>query len=177
MIFSIGHSNHSMAHFLDLLRQHQIQEVGDVRSVPFSRHAPHFGRRRLEQSLVEAGITYLYLGHELGGRPVEEEFYDQDGHVLYGRLAATPGFQAGMDHLLEAAGEQTIVVMCAEEDPVRCHRTQLIGRVLKERGIELRHIRGNGSLEEGATAGQLSLLSPDDAAWRSLRPVPRPRQS
>src|SRR5947209_3558373 len=101
MIYSIGHSNHRLEQFLALLQRHGIKVLADVRSVPYSRHAPAFNRRALEQALPAAGVDYLYLGSELGGRPESLDLYDADGHVNYGRIAGTPAFQAGIQRLVE----------------------------------------------------------------------------
>src|SRR5947209_11997942 len=91
-LFTVGHSNHSLEAFLELLKKHTIQVLVDTRSYPYSRHVPHFNREELCEALRQRGIKYLFLGGELGGRPTGEEFYDEEGHVLYCRLAESPTF-------------------------------------------------------------------------------------
>src|SRR5262245_11231288 len=86
-ILTIGHSNHTMAVFLELLAKHGIEVVVDVRSAPYSRYVPHFNKPSLEEALGQTPIKYLYLGRELGGRPDGREYYDEDGHALYARVA------------------------------------------------------------------------------------------
>ena len=134
-LFTIGHSNQALDHFLSLLQRHGIEAVADVRTVPWSRYVPHFNARALGAALASQGIDYVPLGRELGGRPAGEEFYDEQGHVLYGRLAASPAFQEGLDQVLARARTSRIALLCSEEDPARCHRHLLIGRVLRERGV------------------------------------------
>ncbi len=129
-VYSIGHSRHPLERFLELLRLHGIDVVVDVRSAPYSRHAPHMSGRNLRGSLAAVGIRYLYLGGELGGRPEEDELYDPEGHVLYGRVASTRFFAAGLERLLDEAGRARVAIMCAEEDPAGCHRRLLVGRAL-----------------------------------------------
>ena len=143
-LFSIGHSNHSADGFGDLLKKYDIEVLVDVRSHPYSRYAPQFDTSGLKALLAKAGVKYLYLGRELGGRPEGDEYYDAGGHVLYARLATSPLFLEGIDRLQKGAQTYRVAVMCAEEDPLNCHRRLLIGRVLQERGIVLDHIRGDG---------------------------------
>ncbi len=152
-IFTIGHSNHPAEHFVDLLRQHGIATLADVRSLPYSRWAPQFRKEALAHSLGDAGIEYVFLGRELGGRPDGAEFYTADGKVDYARRALAADFQAGIAQLLELAGSRPTAFMCAEENPGRCHRRLLVTPTLVERDIAVVHIRGDGRLEaEGAAS-------------------------
>jgi uncharacterized protein (DUF488 family) len=146
-LFTIGHSNQALEHFLGLLQQHGIEAVADVRTVPWSRYVPHFNAKALGAALARRAIEYVPYGRELGGRPEGDEFYDEQGHVLYGRLAASPAFRTGLDRVLAAAQTSRIALLCSEEDPSRCHRHLLIGRVLRERGVAMSHIRGDGRIE------------------------------
>ena len=149
-LFTIGHSNQTLDDFLDLLQQHGIEAVADVRTVPWSRYVPHFNAKALGKALAQRTIEYVPFGRELGGRPEGEEFYDDQGQVLYGRLAASPAFQEGLDRVLARAQTARVALLCSEENPARCHRHLLIGRVLRERGVAVSHIRGDGHLETEA---------------------------
>lgn len=145
-IFTIGHSNHPLDHFLDLLTRHKIKLLIDVRSHPYSRFFPHFNKARLEQSVTASGRIYLYLGNLLGGKPDAPEFYDADGYVLYHRLAQTPPFHDGLARLLTEARRHRTAIMCAEEDPAQCHRRLLITPALLDHGMTVMHIRRDFSL-------------------------------
>lgn len=187
-LFSIGHSNHPAEGFADLLKKHDIDVLVDVRSYPYSRYAPQFETSGLKALLAKAGVKYLYLGRELGGRPEDDDYYDAEGHVLYARLATSPLFLEGIDRLQKGAQTYRVAVMCAEEDPLNCHRRLLIGRVLRERGVALDHIRGDGRLQtedellraevrHPPASEQSSLFdAPQEAAWRSIRSVSRRNQ-
>lgn len=164
-LLTIGHSNQALDAFLGLLRQHGIEAVADVRTVPWSRYVPVFNAKRLHEALAEHGIDYVPLGAELGGRPAGAEFYDERGHVLYGRLAASPAFQQGIDRVLRGARSHRIALLCSEENPSRCHRHLLIGRVLRERGVTLSHIRGDGRIE---TEAELAARQASDGQQPSL---------
>lgn len=182
-LYSIGHSNHPLDAFLDLLRSHGIEVLLDVRSAPYSRYVPHFNPANLKTALKEAGFQYIYMGKELGGRPEGAEFYDAEGHVRYDRLAASPLFLAGLDRLITGAARYRVAMMCSEENPTDCHRRLLITRVLAGRGIPVQHIRGDGRIESEAAlaaaersaeeaAGQLSLFDEREIkAWKSIRSV------
>jgi uncharacterized protein (DUF488 family) len=146
-VLSIGHSNHTAQRFLSLLQSHAIQVVVDTRSQPNSKYTPHFDQEDLKRALTAVGIRYLYLGRELGGRPDGDEFYDEDGHVLYDRVATTPLFQEGMSRLERGIREYKVAILCAEENPAACHRRLLVGRVLLDCGFQVDHIRGDGRVQ------------------------------
>jgi uncharacterized protein (DUF488 family) len=149
--FTIGHSNHDFPVWLALLRQHGVEVVVDVRSSPYSKYVPQFDKELMQRSLEEAGIRYLFLGAELGGRPANPACYDAKGHVLYSRLHDDAGFQAAIARLESGMERFRVALVCGEEDPAHCHRRLLIGRVLTERGHVMQHIRGDGRLESDET--------------------------
>ena len=151
-VFTIGHSNHSPGAFLELLRAHGIEEVMDVRSSPYSRYAPHFGHDPLERALGDAGIGYEFLGGELGGRPVDRSSYDEDGRVRYDLLSETDSFDAGIRRVARAADERRVALMCAEKEPLDCHRTLLVARALDARGVSVEHILADGAAESHSDA-------------------------
>lgn len=173
-VWSVGHSNHALAQLLELLHVTGIDAIADVRSAPYSRFAPHFNRSPLESALQAAGMSYVFLGDSLGGRPDGDEYYDDEGHALYGQVAATEWFNRGVDRLLDGAARLRIAMMCAEEDPTHCHRRLLVARVLRERGVSVQHIRGDGRLEaeEELDDPQFALFTPAGAeTWRSTQSV------
>lgn len=145
-ILTIGHSTHSLDEFVDLLRQHNVSAVADVRSAPYSGYCPHFNKDPLLKSLLENGIKYVFLGRELGARSDDPSCYD-NGVVQYSRLAKTQAFQEGLVRLKKGASEHNIALMCSEREPLDCHRTLLIARVLEEQNIEVTHILSDGRLE------------------------------
>jgi uncharacterized protein (DUF488 family) len=144
-LYTVGHSVHSADVFLALLQQHAIEAICDVRSMPHSRRQPHFNRERLTDALAVQGIRYHFLGLELGARRSEEECYI-DGRADYGRIAELPAFRHGLDQVRELAGEARVALMCAEKEPLDCHRTILVCRYLRE-DLAIAHILADGSLE------------------------------
>jgi uncharacterized protein (DUF488 family) len=178
-VFTVGHSNHSAEKFAGLLKMHRIEILVDTRSRPYSRHAPRFNSRVLEAALAKDGIGYLFLGGELGGRPEGAEFYDAKGRVDYALVGCSRPFLDGISRLESEIRTRTAALLCSEEDPARCHRRLLVGRALEERGIMLRHIRGDGSIqtEDEMDGGQPILLPKSEASPRkSIRSVSRRRR-
>ncbi|MBM0107703.1 DUF488 domain-containing protein [Steroidobacter sp. S1-65] len=146
MIYTVGHSNHPLGHFLALLQGPGVTLLADVRSTPYSRFNPQFRRDALTAALAEHGIEYLFLGEELGARSKDRACYE-DGRVSYRKLAASDLFRQGIERLLSAAETHTVVIMCAEKDPLDCHRTILVARELVRRGEPVAHILASGEVE------------------------------
>ncbi len=145
-LFTIGHSNHPLHRFTELLRTHGITAVADVRSRPYSKFAPWYNGNTLSESLKKAGIDYVFLGKELGARRDEKECY-VDGKADYHRIAKHFRFQEGLTRIRNGLRKHRIALMCAEKDPIACHRTILICRNLRSDDIQIRHILSDGSLE------------------------------
>lgn len=172
MIYTVGHSNHSIEHFLALLQRHDVTLLADVRSTPYSRFNPQFRREALAASLAKSGIEYLFLGEELGARSKDRSCYEQ-GRVSYRKLAASGLFRQGIEQLLAAAQTHRVAIMCAEKDPLDCHRTILVTRASVERGVAVTHILATGEIESHDEAmtrlrGKLQLESEDLFGGRDL---------
>ena len=146
-VLTIGHSNHEIGVFVELLRQHRIDVLADVRSAPYSRFNPQFNREPFVASLKEKGIRYVYLGRELGGRSDNFECYDEEGRIVFDRVAATETFKRGLARVVDGAARHRIALMCAEKEPLECHRTLLVACELNNRSVEVNHIHADGSLE------------------------------
>jgi len=146
-ILSIGHSNHAIERFVESLERHAVTAACDVRSTPYSRMNPQFNRETLRQSLAAAGIDYLFLGKELGARPADASCY-RDGRVQYGLLARTALFRQGVERVRREAEMCRIALVCAERDPLDCHRTILVCPQLRRQGLTVRHIHGDGGIED-----------------------------
>lgn len=179
-VWSAGHSNVSMERLLELLALHGIEVVADVRSSPYSRYTPHFSKDQLQRHLALAGVRYVFLGSELGGRPSDPSMYVEDGRARYDLVAVSPTFRQGIERLLTGIGRYRVAVTCGEEDPLSCHRRRLIGLVLAEAGVQMLHIRGDGhtdteddlrAREEVEHPERLQVGWLEEAAWTSVNPV------
>jgi len=156
VIKTIGHSNHPIGRFLALLKAGGVELLVDVRSLPYSRRFPQFGRERLANSLAGVGVDYAWEGEALGGRAGD-----------YHRAAARPAFTDALERLIGRAADHTLCLMCAEKEPLDCHRTLLVSRRLAERGAALEHLLADGGTR---TQGQIeaALLAKAAAAAADL---------
>jgi uncharacterized protein (DUF488 family) len=145
-ILTVGHSNHDLGHFLQILRANQVTAVADIRSEPYSGYNPQFSREALKSSLEESGIDYVFLGDQLGARPQNPACY-KDGKVQYKLMANTPLFRKGLERIVSGSEHHRIAMLCAEKDPLECHRSVLIARELEALGADVSHILEDGSLE------------------------------
>jgi uncharacterized protein (DUF488 family) len=156
--------------------------VVDTRSSPYSKFVPQFDKELVQRSLKEAGIRYLFLGEELGGRPANPAYYDGSGRVVYGRLRDDAHFKSAIVRLESGMEGFRVALLCGEENPAHCHRRLLIGRVLTEHGHTMLHIRGDGRVESDETVAaeagkplvgsQPALFAElDEDQWRSTASV------
>lgn len=145
-VFTVGHSTHPSAFLLDLLRRHGVTAVADVRSQPYSRMNAQFNRETLRAALKRVGIAYVFMGNELGARSDDPDCY-HEGKVQYDRLGRTQSFSKGIARLTDGSTTHRIALLCAEKDPLTCHRTILIARHVAAAGLAVRHILANGELE------------------------------
>lgn len=162
-IYTIGHSSQSITSFIGQLQRHDIEVIADVRSRPYSSRFPHFSRAPLQASLAAAQLRYVFLGRELGARREESECYI-DGQASYDEIAKLPAFAAGIERLLDGAQRYRVALLCAEHDPLTCHRTilvcrelvsrQLQDRVTQQHALPIRHILRSGEIEQQQQAEQ-----------------------
>jgi len=161
-LLSIGHSNIAVERFLIMLRNAGVSAVADVRSVPSSRRFPWFSKNRLARRLADEGVAYAAMGDTLGGRPRDDSLY-RDGVADYEAMAARPEFLSGLDQLIDAAAQARVCLMCAEREPLDCHRCLLIARSLAERRLAVGHILHDGTIEPHAATEQRLLALDGDA--------------
>lgn len=147
MLFTVGHSTHSIDVFIALLAKNGVTAIADVRSSPYSRFSPQFSREALKQHLRGANVAYTFLGKELGARSDNPACY-RAGKVQYDLLAKQPAFADGVARLKEGMARYSIALMCAEKDPIECHRALLVARHLHKNGVPVAHIHADGSLEQ-----------------------------
>ena len=174
-IYTIGHSNLELPEFLEALRQHSVGLLADVRSAPHSSRHPQFSRDNLEPAVRDSGISYQFFGEELGGRPADPKLYSARGVVDYRARRRCRDFQWGIERVLELVGRTPVALLCAEEDPITCHRFLLITPELVLRGAAPVHIRRGGVLESQQEAEDrlLAVHQMSAFAGNSLFPADR----
>jgi uncharacterized protein (DUF488 family) len=143
ILYTIGHSNHSLEKFLELLRMHEITTVADIRSVPQSRFSPQFNQKNLLETLTQIGCRYIFLGKELGGKRQEKECL-VNGQIDGERVLTLPIFQEGCERLLQEVANQRVVLLCSEKAPAKCHRAYWVSRALCNR-VPIQHILADGT--------------------------------
>ncbi len=145
-ILTIGYGGGSIDVLLDRLGAHCVTHVADVRSAPFSRARTEFNRSNLEVALEAAGIGYVFLGRELGGRPADPDCYTSEGRVDYGIVAEKEWFRSGIERVRRGVSlGLRICLLCAEAKPETCHRTLLVGEALVRGGLAVGHVDADGS--------------------------------
>jgi uncharacterized protein (DUF488 family) len=144
-VFSIGHSTLEYEQFVARLIAAGVTAIADVRTSPFSRNSAHFNRDALKEALSRDGISYVFLGRELGGRPKGKEYYT-DGVADYEKMAKSDLFHKGLERVEQGARKYRIAMMCSERSPLDCHRCLLVGRALAERGVTVSHILSQGEI-------------------------------
>ena len=175
-VFTIGHSNVEIGRFVAHLRQHGVQAIADVRSSPYSQYNPQFNRESLQRALEEQHIAYVFLGRELGARRAERECY-LEGRADYELIGQTPAFKRGIERVTQGAEKMRVALMCAEKDPIDCHRCILVSPHLRRQGLQVLHILPDGSLEDHAKTEkrllQLFALGEDDFFRSSQESIAR----
>src|SRR5260370_25586831 len=159
-LFTVGHSNLELQVFLALIAQYGVQMLCDVRSRPASFRFPQFNREPLEAGLSLVGIRYELLGETLGGRPADPRVYRENGLVDYAACRRAPAFAECIDPSLALSRTNVTALMCAEEDPLHCHRFLMICPALLDRGVTPAHIRRGGVLESQSEAEDRLLVLP-----------------
>jgi len=152
LVFTVGHSNWPFPDFVRLLKSAGIDTVLDVRSRPASGRNPQFTQPAFETLLRGENIGYTFLGEELGGRPANADLYRQNGTVDYQACRKSFAFRAGIERVAAEAARHKVALVCAEEDPLDCHRFLMFSPALVEAGLVPVHLRGNGQLESERAA-------------------------
>ncbi len=147
MIYTIGHSTHSIQDFIALLKTQGITAIADVRSAPYSRFQPQFNRESLSKYLNDSGVEYVFVGDSIGGRSSNEDDFE-NGRVVYARLKRNDSFENGIQRVIQGSERFKLALMCSEKEPIECHRSLLVGQTLFELGLPVAHIHGDGSLEK-----------------------------
>lgn len=177
-ILTIGYGKRSRAELIACLKEHGVTHLVDVRSAPFSEYHTEFNKPELAVELPRSGIKYVFLGESLGGRPSDNSCYDEAGRVVYDQVESLPAFKKGIKQVIDAADTsgRKLCLMCSESKPEQCHRSKLIGKVLKEIGVVVEHINERGSLDTQAEVmtrvddGQLNLFGDSATSKKSYLP-------
>ena len=150
VVFTIGHSTHSLQDFIALLEKHSVSKVADIRTIPRSRHVPQFNQDTLSEALRAASISYTHM-KTLGGlrHPIKDspnKAWRNPSFRGFADYMQTQDFEKGLEQLLQLAKQDHVAIVCAEALPWRCHRS-LIADALVTQGISVQHIMPSGMLQ------------------------------
>ena len=135
-LYTIGYATKPLATFIQQLKDHNIEVIADVRSVPYSKVFHDYHRESITQHLRKNNIQYVYLGEELGPRSKDDSHYDSCGQVQFDRLMQSTIFHQGIQRLENGLEKSlSIALMCAEKDPATCHRSLLLGYFLERNNL------------------------------------------
>ncbi|HEX2934463.1 MAG TPA: DUF488 family protein [Bacteroidales bacterium] len=151
IVYTVGHSNHQIDYFRELLEAHEINCVIDVRSVPASAYNPHFNKETLSNYLKYHKINYLHFGEEFGARHTEKELLDDFGKVDFDKVRQSEKFLLGVERLRTGLSKGfTVALMCSESEPFDCHRFSLISYYLVRNGFIVKHILKDKSVVDNS---------------------------
>ncbi len=139
-VLTLGYAGRTLADFIGRLQATGTQYVIDVRSFPGSPRQPEFARPRMHGEVEDAGMRYVFLGEELGGRPADDRLYT-DGHADYAKMTQAPPFRTALERLARGASDgHGLCIVCVERRPEQCHRAKLISEELVAMGVDVAHI-------------------------------------
>ncbi len=177
-VYTLGYGTRALEEVIRLFTRYGVSYVIDVRSSPYSRFKPEFSQEPLARRLEDCGIRYVFMGDLLGGRPVEPYCY-RDGKVDYDRVKETAAFCKGIERVSNAWSQHLqVCLLCSEGRPEECHRSKLIGDVLEDKGIPVRHIALDGALcsqnevIHRLTGAQQSFFGNEFTSRKRYRPRP-----
>lgn len=146
-IFTIGHSNYSIDRLIDMLRHFNIKCVVDVRGTPYSKYNVQFDKETIRYSLTKAGFIYIYMAKELAAKRLNKISYNDEGYADFEKVIHEDDFKKGVERLRDGCRKgYKIVILGAMQDPIRCHRSILVGRALREYGFNVKHILDDYSI-------------------------------
>ena len=154
-IYTVGHSNHQIDYFLELLKFRNINCLIDVRSTPVSNYSPQFNKLPLKNYLKNNNITYMHFKDEFGARHEQETVLDENGQVNFELFRKTNEFKKGIERVEKGFSKgYRIALMCSEGNPLECHRFSMISVYLNKIGYNVFHILKNKVVKSHAQLEQ-----------------------
>jgi len=150
-VFTIGHSNHEIEKFIELLNSYEINCIIDVRSSPYSRRFPQYNKPALMETLKQHNIIYMHFEKEFGARHTKPSLLDETGRVDFDKVRESDDFKQGVQRVRNGLEKGfKIALMCSEGNPLDCHRFSMISYQLVKEGFTVKHILPDGEVEENS---------------------------
>lgn len=146
-IYAIGHSNYPLDKFLDMINKYDINCIVDIRETPYSKYNVQYNKEDFNRTLKKLGYTYIYMGVEFGAKRLSNLSYNKEGYADFEKVAKEEIFLQGIDRLKKGCSiGYKIVLMGAMQEPIRCHRSILVGKELKKYGFNVKYIMHEGHI-------------------------------
>ena len=146
-IFTIGHSNYNVEKLIDMLRYYNINCVVDIRGTPYSKYNVQYNKETIRNTLIKEGFVYIYMAKEFAAKRDNKESYNKEGYSDFEKVIYEDDFKNGIERLKNGCEKgYRIALLGAMQDPIRCHRSILVGRALVENGFNVKHILDDYSI-------------------------------
>ncbi|EGT5081794.1 TPA: DUF488 domain-containing protein [Clostridioides difficile] len=146
-IFAIGHSNYPYDKLINMIKKYDINCVVDIRETPYSKYNIQYNKEAFNESLRNSGFIYIYMGKEFGAKRNNKDVYTQEGYADFEKVAKEDIFLNGIERLKKGCQMgYRIVLLGAMQEPIRCHRSILVGKVLNKEGFDVKYIMHEGNL-------------------------------
>lgn len=146
-IYTIGHSNYTMERLIDMLEYYNINCVVDIRGTPYSKYNIQFDKETIRYTLTNAGFVYIYMGKELAAKRIRKNSYNNEGYLNFEEVIKEEEFKRGVERLKNGCEKgYKIILLGAMQDPIRCHRSILVGRELVKNDFDVKHILDDYSI-------------------------------
>lgn len=146
-IYTIGHSNYTMERLIDMLEYYNINCVVDIRGTPYSKYNIQFDKEAIRYTLTNAGFVYIYMGKELAAKRIRKNSYSNEGYSNFEEVIKEEEFKRGVERLKNGCEKgYKIILLGAMQDPIRCHRSILVGRELVKNDFDVKHILDDYSI-------------------------------
>ena len=146
-IFTIGHSNYKVEKLIDMLRYYNINCVVDIRGTPYSKYNVQYNKETIRDTLIKEGFVYIYMAKEFAAKRENKESYNKEGYSDFEKVIYEEEFKNGIERLKNGCKKgYRIALLGAMQDPIRCHRSILVGRELVQHGFNVKHILDDYSI-------------------------------
>ena len=146
-IYTIGHSNYDLSRLVDMLNKYNINCVVDIRGIPYSKYNVQYNKEAIQKTLNDLGFTYIYMAKEFAAKRDSKISYNKEGYADFHKVINEESFKNGIERLkLGISKGYRIALLGAMQEPVRCHRSILVGRYLRDNNINVKHILDDYSI-------------------------------
>lgn len=157
-IYTIGHSNYTVERLIDMLKHYNINCVVDIRGTPYSKYNIQFDKETIRYTLSKAGFIYIYMAKELAAKRINKQSYNEEGYSDFEKVIKENEFIEGIERLKNGCNKgYKIALLGAMQEPIRCHRSILVGRALRENGFNVKHILDDYSIASQEDIEQMLL--------------------